>query len=321
MPRPRVDSRRFPTVLLLIPMLIAMTAIPACNRGEGQAAPSGNQQGGPKESVSGVRATAPAPASPSAAPVVQVSPPSNRVEGPPGAAAAEGINEGRAMEINGNRLVVGSRDRVTVTTTEEHSDTGVATNATRNANTTGVGLSTNAAEVAQNFKTENANVGLEGVGNAAGGGSTYSGQLMGRSFNFFQVLGAICLLAALGFVVGPLLMKTPPRLGTAAALAAGGVGFIAIGVSIDKLPYAWAFAGLLVLAGLAFWLFQALKNGKLHLQKDETTKAMVTAVKSLDDKAKMAFKDALNAVLLAVGPEKKAAVEQYITKMKSEMGL
>lgn len=237
--------------------------------------------------------------------------------------------ETRSIRVDGREVVVGARDRVTL----EHQDTitevGAGSRTDRQAHTVGVGLETSAAEVAQSFRAEQARTELDGVGAAAGGGFSYSGEMTGGvRLNAFHAIGAACLLAALGFVVVPLFLKMPPRWGTAAALAAGGVAFIAIGVSIDRMPWAWAVAGVLVLAGLGFWLFMAIRNGKAAAavageaeRERGTVEALVAMVSQLEAPSKAAAKAKLDEILRSWTPAERTAVERAIADAKARLGL
>lgn len=237
--------------------------------------------------------------------------------------------ETRSIRVDGREVVVGARDRVTL----EHQDTitevGAGSRTDRQAHTVGVGLETSAAEVAQSFRAEQARTELDGVGAAAGGGFSYSGEMTGGTkVNIFTAIGAACLLAALGFVVVPLFLRMPPRWGTAAALAAGGVAFIAIGVSIDQMPWAWAIGGLLALAGLGFWLFMAVRNGKLAAavkveaeRERGTVDALVTTVSMLEPTAKAAAKAKLDEILRSWTPAERTLVERAIADAKARLGL
>jgi hypothetical protein len=226
----------------------------------------------------------------------------------------------RIVEVDGRRIVVGSRDVVRVQTDDEVFNRGGTNTETRRANTKGVGLTTNSESAAQKFKAENAQTGLDDIGSAAGGGFQYEGTLLGgMKLNVFHLIGAACMLGGLAFIVVPLILKQPPRIGTGAALAGGGVAFIAIGSSIETMPFAWALGGLLVLAGLGFWLFMALKSGKFKVQSEELADSVVTTVSSLDDTSRAAYKAKMSEVLKTKGPRVKARVEAMVTEHKNKL--
>lgn len=228
----------------------------------------------------------------------------------------------RSIRVDGREVVVGARDKVTFEHQDTVTDIGAASRTDRQAATTGVGLGTSADQVAQNFRAEQASVGLDDVGSAAGGGFSYSGKMSGgMQLNVFHAIGAACLLGALGFVVVPLFLKTPPRIGTAAALATGGVAFIAIGTSIESMPWAWALAGLLILAGLGFWLFMAVKSGRTLEHRKSAIEALVASVASLDAPTAAAVKAAMNSTMASWTPAERTQVETEVAATKSALGI
>lgn len=231
------------------------------------------------------------------------------------APVAPAPSDRRVVRVDGREIEASGRDSVVIDILDKDKTVGGTNNAFDKTAATGTGLRTESEKVSQSFKSEAPAAGPKA---ASGGGFAYSGEMVGgASLNVFHMLGAACLLGALGFVVGPMLFRMPPRLGTAAVLGAAGAAFIAIGVSIETMPYAWAVGGLLLVGVLGWWVWNAIRNGKSLADMQATIESTVATVSSLSPAAKAEFKKRHSRVVTAVAPDRASQVEATITKAKA----
>lgn len=224
---------------------------------------------------------------------------------------------------DGRKLVVNDDSKIEIRRTHENSDRAGSVDTDQKATSKGPALSTSSAEVAQKFNVAGQELSLD---QAKGGGFTYDGKLFGGAkVNVFHMIGASLLLVGLAFIIVPMVFGLPPRYGTAAMIAAGGVGFIAIGSSLEAMPWAWAIAGLIILAIGGVWVFMAVRHGQKKSdlgEVDTVLGSIVTTVsKGMSAASRADFKTQLGKVLDAQGPEVKKIVEAWLSDAKIEKGI
>ncbi len=189
-------------------------------------------------------------------------------------------------------------------TTEKTTGTAATTNTHEVASAKGVGLATDADQIAQNFKTDPASTSLSDGGIANAGGSAYSGTLKGleKKTTIFYILGAG------GLIFAGVFFYLTRSVGSSLLIAACSLGLIAIGVTVNTYPWVWllGFVALVVFGGV--WLYRAYAAGTLKA----TLATVVAGVENSEATAAAAVKESIASAAKDAGiaPKVKAIVSR-----------
>ena len=205
--------------------------------------------------------------------------------------------KGSLIKVDGRVIEAPAGSKVTLEMDDQGTHTGPTGSTSDTSSARGVGLSTSSKDAEQNFKPNGVNAGF-GPKGASGGGAEYAGKLAGaEGFNLFHALGALCLIGAAiyGFVT--------KRIGPALYIAAVGLGFIAIGVTIESYPIVWVAGVVLFIGLLGGWVYLAWKNKNKAVVAHETDaeyeffgRVVTKAYDNLPtDEMKKAFREAMES--------------------------